>query len=148
MGFSTTGSFLSWAALNAGTIFAKRPIGNTPEGMPWDCVLSNCLINVVMYHVTVTSHLVDSDPRKFKLKTPADITSVYKRVLAAAIPSSSQIKTDVLKVLWSVWMIIKAHGALVPGLGNWMGGRAKMGSCLESIGVTGVVSGPRGQAHH
>jgi hypothetical protein len=113
--------------LNGGTAFAGRPVGNTPEGMPWDCVLNNCLIISVMYHVSVTAHLADTDPRKFKLKTPGDITSAYQRVLAAGIPSSSRIETDVLKVLRSARMIIKARGALVPGLGNRMGRRARMG---------------------
>jgi hypothetical protein len=95
--------------------------------MPWDCALNNCLINSVMYHVAVTSHLEDPDQRKFKLKTPGDIMCAYQRVLAAGIPSSSRIKTDVLKVRRAARTIVKARGASVPGLGNWMGRRVKMG---------------------
>jgi hypothetical protein len=88
----------SSVGLKTDTIFGGRSIGNTPEGMPcWDCGLNNYLINAVLYHVTVTSHLVDSGPRNFKLKTPADITSAYQRVLAAGIPSSLHIETDVPK---------------------------------------------------
>lgn len=113
--------------LNGGTSFGGRPVGNTPKGMPWDCVLNNCLIIAVMNHVSATAHLANSDPRMFKLKTPSDITSAYQRVLAAGIPSSSSIETDVLKVIRSARSTIKARGALVPGLGNRLGRRATMG---------------------
>jgi hypothetical protein len=113
--------------LNGGMPFAGRPVGNTPEGTPWDCVLNNCLMIAVMCHMSATAHLPNSDPRKFKLKTPDDITKACQRVLAAGIPSASRIETDVLKILQSARSIVKAKGALVPGLGNRLGRRARMG---------------------
>jgi hypothetical protein len=128
---------------NGGTPFGGRPAGKTPEGMPWDCVLNNCLMIIAAIdHVTATTHLADLDPRNIKLKTPADITSACQRVPAAEIPSPSRIKTDVFKVLQQLARstIIKARGVLVPGLGR--------ASFLELIRATGFEPGQRAQVKH
>jgi hypothetical protein len=93
--------------LNGGTLFAGTPVGNAPEGMPWDCVLNNCLAIAVMRHVSATAHSPNLDPRKSNLKTPDDIAKACQRVPAAGIPSASRIKTDVLKVLWLARSMVK-----------------------------------------
>jgi hypothetical protein len=53
--------------LNKKTIYAKRPPGNSPEMMPWDCTLNNLLVEAVMRHMSVSSFASPDKEKKFKL---------------------------------------------------------------------------------
>jgi hypothetical protein len=60
--------------LNKKTINAKRPPGNSPEMMPWDCSINNNLVEAVMQHVSIFSFSSSDEDKKFKLTTPKDVT--------------------------------------------------------------------------
>ena len=44
--------------------YMNRPVGNSPEMMPWDCSLNKDLKDAVMRHVCYTCHLPEDDERK------------------------------------------------------------------------------------
>jgi hypothetical protein len=50
--------------------FLHRPIGNSPEMIPWDCSLNKDIKDTIMRHVCYTCHLPKDDIRKFSLLTP------------------------------------------------------------------------------
>ena len=52
---------------NANTVFANRPVGNSPEFMPLDMSLNNDIQFSLCLHCAITSHLPDGDPHKFSL---------------------------------------------------------------------------------
>ena len=56
--------------VNARTIYAYRPIGNTPELIPMDCNLNRDIHEGAMRHVAFTSRLAKNYPRKFSIATP------------------------------------------------------------------------------
>jgi hypothetical protein len=68
--------------LNKKTIYAKRPPGNNPEMMPWDCSLNNNLIEAVMHHVSICSFASRDEVKKFKLTTPKDVKAAYQKLMA------------------------------------------------------------------
>jgi hypothetical protein len=42
-----------------------RPVGNSPENMPWDTSLNKDLHDAIKYHVAATADFKKADPRKF-----------------------------------------------------------------------------------
>ena len=44
--------------------FSGRPVGNSPEFMPWDCYLNNDPKLSFDCHVIFTNNLPDNDPKK------------------------------------------------------------------------------------
>ena len=53
---------------NGGTDYAERPVGNSPEMMPFDASLNRDVDVCVDAHVAITRDLADDDPRKFSKK--------------------------------------------------------------------------------
>jgi len=125
---------------NDGTAYANRPVGDTPEVMPWDCHLNKDVDDFVAYHVAVTHHLPSTgfdddgnpdpngkepDPRKFSRATPKQQTHAYLRVLETVTPLPARLIEDRdncwgrhLRQIWDV------RGVRVPGIGNRNGRRA------------------------
>ena len=50
--------------INAGTVYAGRPVGNTPEIMPLDSNLNKDIHEAVKTHSTYTNILDQKDPKK------------------------------------------------------------------------------------
>lgn len=66
--------------LNKGTVYANRPVGNSPEIMPLDCSLNQDVHCAVQSMVLMTSFLEDGDKRKFSVSTPPRGYDAYSRV--------------------------------------------------------------------
>ena len=82
------------------------------------------LTHALTLHICFTEKLEKDDVRKFSTATSAKIAHATDRLLSAAIdddvqhPSANRIKGDMIS-------IIEADGAMVYGLGNRNGVRAK-----------------------
>jgi hypothetical protein len=79
-------------------------------------------------HVLFTSHLPQSDIRKFSKRCPSEISRAIVRLLdpiAGIIPKLYRIVHDIHRVLYCIEEIVKAGGAVVPALVNRNGHRAK-----------------------
>jgi hypothetical protein len=61
--------------------YRGRPVGNSPENMPWDTSLNKDLHDAVKYHVAATADFTKFDQRKFDMTTPKKGTDAYRRVL-------------------------------------------------------------------
>jgi len=48
--------------LNDGTRYACRPVGNSPEMMPWDASLNKDVDDSFQFHVALTKNLLPTDP--------------------------------------------------------------------------------------
>ncbi|OQR86050.1 hypothetical protein ACHHYP_20518 [Achlya hypogyna] len=111
--------------LNKGTVFAGRPVGNSPELMPWDSSLNKDLKDQLKRHVMFTYGFNSDDPRKFSKATPQSIEDAVRRLLlpsddpAVGAPSGRHIVEDVVKCTGrNLLAIIDADGAVVHGLGK------------------------------
>jgi hypothetical protein len=106
--------------------YLNRPIGNSPEMMPWDCSLNKDLKDAVMRHVCYTCNLPEDDERKFSLSTPKRGSWAFRRILEHedGAPSSERILQDIAKVFESMEKIREAKGALIAGIGDRKGRRA------------------------
>jgi hypothetical protein len=51
-----------------------------------------------MLNTAATTCLSEANIKKFKLSSPAEISSVYKRVITSGVPSSKRFEDDVEKV--------------------------------------------------
>lgn len=116
--------------LNEGTVFANRPVGNSPEMMPWDCSLNKDVDDLFIQHKAWTNSLPESNPKRFSKSTPARQDHGYLRLLdpihgpLGGTPTSKRIIQDVEKCMGNhLLKIIAAKGAIVPGLGNRNGRR-------------------------
>ena len=111
-------------------------VGNSLEFMLWDCSLFHDLDVLLRYHVVLTSKLDNNDPRKFLLATPKQIDSALHRLLdpqfqgEEGYPTASRVRGDIKKVLESYKQVVEAQGALVKGIGDCSGKRAKKGASL------------------
>jgi hypothetical protein len=113
------------------TRYRERPVGDSPELMPhdsslnWDVDVSNRM------HVLFTKHLPNSDERKIRLDTPKEITKAILKLYdpdTGVVPKPHRIVQDILRVLYCLEEIVKAGGAVVPGLANRNGHRALVGN--------------------
>ena len=115
---------------NAGTVYAGRPVGNTPEVMPWDCCLNQDV------HVAVDNHssyfkAIGKDhplyPKRFSKATPSIMEKSYSRILDpvhGVCPSSKRIIQDIERCWGSHIDIICEHrGKAVDGIGSRNGHR-------------------------
>jgi hypothetical protein len=113
------------------TRYRERPVGDSPELMPhdsslnWDVDVSNRM------HVLFTKHLPNSDERKIRLDTPKEITKAILKLydpVTGVVLKPHRIVQDILRVLYCLEEIVKAGGAVVPGLANRNGHRALVGN--------------------
>ena len=71
--------------------YQNRPVGNSPEFMPWDLNLNQDVHLAVQRHVAATKEFLDEDERKFTLSTPKRGAKAYLKVINPVhrnIPSS------------------------------------------------------------
>jgi ribosomal protein S13 len=111
--------------------YKERPVGDSPELMPhdnslnWDVDVSNNM------HVVFTAHLPNSDERKMRRDTPKEISKAILKLYhpeTGVVPKPYRIVQDILRVLYCLEEIVKAGGAVVPGLANRNGHRALVGN--------------------
>jgi len=103
---------------NAGTVYAKRPVGDSPEMMSLlDCSLNKDLHCGVHQHVTLTALLENNNSKSFSLanvKKLLPIKNTYSTPPSALMPG--------FPVHSAFYMIPKSlynkQGVLVPGLGS------------------------------
>ena len=137
---------------NAGTIYEGRPVGNSPEIMPWDCSLNQDV------HVTVDNHscyfrAIPKDhplyAKRFSKASPAIMLKSYLRILdpvTGVCPSSKRIIQDITRCWGSHIDIICEHGGAavdgigsrnghrdIKGLGQWGGKRVKKEEVKEEV---------------
>ena len=97
--------------------YCHRPVGNSPENMPWDSSLNQDVHAAVQRHVLLTLKLAVDDKRKFDLSTPKRGSSAYHRILEV-VPGSRRIIHDVDKVFESMEIVRLALGVHCPGVGS------------------------------
>jgi hypothetical protein len=98
-----------------------KPIGNSPEMMPWDNSLNKDLQEIVYRHVLSTRHIPEDHPSKFSLSTPKRIEHAYRRLLDPDLlpdgaPPAHRIKQDIERVFYCMDRIYEAGGRMVKGL--------------------------------
>jgi hypothetical protein len=125
-----TGHIHKWIlpmnTLSEGTIYARRPPGDSPECMPLDTVIFNDVHFGVNRQLMITEALHDTDTKKFSLVAPKRVTKSYLRVshpVTGGIPSSEIILQDCMKWQVNLGVIREAGGAMVEGIGNPSGRR-------------------------
>jgi predicted flap endonuclease-1-like 5' DNA nuclease len=121
--------------------YCGRPVGNSPENMPWDTSLNKDLHDAVKYHVAATADFEKADPRKFDMTTPKKGTWAYRRVLQV-YPLPKRVIQDVEKVFLSMKIVRDAKGIKVDGVGNSSGKRHVKSSSASRGGYR-----PRKQRH-
>ncbi len=116
--------------INAGTVYAGRPVGNTPEIMPLDSNLNKDIHEAVKTHSTYTNTLDRKDPKKFSISTAKRGQSAYRRVWDPSfgpdggVPSIQRIMQDVDRIFDEVIMkLVEARGVAVRGIGKRRGRR-------------------------
>jgi hypothetical protein len=97
--------------------YYHRPVGNSPENMPWDSSLNEDVHAAVQRHVLLTLSLGVDDKRKFDMSTPKRGSSAYHRILEM-VPCSERITHDVNKVFESMEIVRLALGVHCPGVGS------------------------------
>ena len=120
---------------NKGTVYACRPVGNSPEFMPLDNSLNQDIQLSLSMHCAITAHLPDTDSRKFSMRTPNTIHEGISKIWGAEgnVPSSKRIMQDCDKALDAFGTVFQAGGKMVPELANRSGhrnhaaGRNRMG---------------------
>ena len=134
--------FLPMLDSNAGTCYAGRPVGNSPEMMPLDASLNKDVDDAVHSHIVFKNVLDADDPRKFSMSTPSRGSFAYRRVWNcpaipgfdnsgvdnltvdnSGAPSSNRICQDIDKFTTSCRSIYENKGTVVPGLGTRNGHR-------------------------
>ena len=106
--------------------YDERPVGDSPEFMPWDTSLNNDLHLAIKRHVLLTKEFETGNAKKFDMLTPARGTAAYLRILdpiTSGVPSSRRIVQDVTSVLESMMIVYECQGTVVQGLGNCSGKR-------------------------
>jgi hypothetical protein len=139
--------------LNAGTIFADRPPGNSPELMPMDSSLNKDCNDCVARHISYCSLMAPTHPdynKRFCRSTPALNHLAFSRVWdvslgpEAGAPTGIRIVQDCMKFFPAVRAIYEARGICVQGLGTREGHRKTAAAGLNKRGgkrVKGVDKG-------
>ena len=118
--------------LNDGTIYINRMVGMRPELMPMDAHLNQDTHESVDRHCNLTSHLPDSDPRKFSKRTPNKLRSAYKRVWDPELgpeggaPTGERIKQDIDRVIDETYLKIFHRRGRVLDTSAYKGRRAEV----------------------
>lgn len=82
-------------------LYKGRPVGNSPELMPWDSSLNKDVHDSFNLHQAYTSNLLKDDIRKFSLATISFMNDGYRRILDntldpnEGVPCSWRIIEDV-----------------------------------------------------
>ena len=124
----------------------RRPVGNSPEFMPWDNSLNKDIDDDVLLHVLLTDGLKKGDngtypAAKYSLEMPKLGAHAYQRridpnILPTGSPTPSRIEDDVERAINSMATVYEHGGAMCAWLatrngncrtlkGNWGGPRVK-----------------------
>ena len=111
-----------------------RPVGNSPEIMPWDCSLNRDLHSCVEFYSSICRWLPKDHPLypvRFGKATTKVMLSSYKRVYdpeTGVCPSSKRIVQDITRC-WGEHLdkICKEKGGAVPGLFRDSSGETEFG---------------------
>ena len=115
---------------NVGTVYFGRPVGNTPEIMPWDTSLNHDVHSRVEFYSAICKWIPKGHPlyaKRFGKSSYKIMRDSYLRVLdpqTGVCPSSHRIIQDITKC-WGEHLdkICAKRGGAVPGLGNRAGKR-------------------------
>ena len=97
-------------------------VGDSPELMPLDNNLFSDLVNVIFYHVALTSGLENDDPKKFLFSLPRTASWTVRRLWAIA-PKSARIVQDIRRWIDALKAIKREEGAVVRELNRLRKGR-------------------------
>ena len=119
---------------NSGTIYEGRPVGNTPEVMPWDCSLNQDVHVAVDNHALYFSSVGKDNPlyaKRFSKSSPSIMSKSYLRILdpvTGVCPSSDRIIQDIQRC-WGkhIDVICEHKGSAVEGIGDRNGVRNIVG---------------------
>jgi hypothetical protein len=112
---------LPWDRLQEGTRYHESIPGDSPELMPLDETLNMDIHASACYHVAITSHLPNNDPRKYSFSPPKEISCAYLHLVDPATgsaPPSTRIVQDCEKWIRSLGKIREAGGKMVQGFGQ------------------------------
>jgi hypothetical protein len=112
---------LPWGRFQEGTRYHESIPGDSPELMTLDETLNMEIHASARYHIAITSHLPNDDPRKYSFSTPKEISRAYLRLVHPATggaPSSTRIVQDCEKLIRSLGKIREAGGKMVQGFGR------------------------------
>ncbi len=141
------------AGLNAGTIFADRPPGNSPELMPLDSSLNKDVDDCVARHVSFCSLMTPdhpSYPLRFCRSTPTLNHLAFSRIWDASLgpeagaPTGARIVQDCMKFVPALRSIYEARGICVQGLGSRTGHRSEAAKGLNKRGGKRVKGEDKG----
>ena len=115
---------------NEGTCYFGRPVGNSPEIMPWDCSLNHDVHCCVEFYSAICKWIPEDHPlypQRFSKSSTKVMLRSYLRILdpdTGVCPSSDRIVQDIGKA-WGdhLDMICGKNGGAVPGIGNRVGRR-------------------------
>ena len=119
---------------NEGTVYYGRPVGNSPEIMPWDCSLNADVHSCVEFYSSVCKWIPKDHPlyaQRFSKASPKVMLHSYMRVLdpvTGVCPSSERIVQDITRC-WGehLDMICAEGGGAVKEIGNRIGRRKLKG---------------------
>ncbi|EJK60897.1 hypothetical protein THAOC_18686 [Thalassiosira oceanica] len=119
--------------LNEDLGFGGRPVGNSPEFMPWDASLNQDVHESVRRHCVLCRSTLKrqdrlNDDRRFSLATPKLGVATYLRIIdprpfVGVSPTPKRIVQDI-EGAWNAMMIVYQHkGVYVEGLATRTGHR-------------------------
>ena len=111
--------------------YGGRPVGNSPEFMPWDASLNRDIHETVRRHCVMSRATLrrqglssQDDSRHFSMATPELAAETYKRLLhpiTGVAPTSKRILEDVSGVWLAMNIVCEQKGVYVPGLAERSG---------------------------
>ncbi len=119
--------------------FAGRPPGDSPELMPNDNSLFRDLRCALDICVALTTHLPESDKRRFSKATPKEISRAIHRLIDTS-PRPERILQDIERIPNALRQIVLHEGGVVPGLADRNGRRQQ-----KRTSVPVAVSEPANQ---
>ena len=87
--------------------FSGRPVGNSPEFMPWDYYLNNDLKLSCDRHVILTNNLPDTNPKFFSMSTPNRGAQCWMSLIhtySGGVPRRNRI----IQYLWETFVSMEA----------------------------------------
>lgn len=111
--------------------YGGRPVGNSPEYMPWDASLNKDAHESVSRHcilsrATLKQQKKTYDVRQFSMATPTEGARAYHRILCpinGVAPSSKRIVQDIEGVFTAMGVVQANKGCYVHGLAERTGRR-------------------------
>ena len=135
------------------TPYAGRPVGNSPEFMPFDNSLNIEILHSFRFHCVLRRFMLDREGTyeeernmRFNFSTPKEIARGLKRIQKSKMgtPSSERIIQDFDMELKVLEIVYRANGAAVEGLADRNGHRKKVVGEGESVSWGGARNKGKG----